>query len=286
MARNPIVLTLLLAAVAAEYAWRVHFSRKGYDWRAALASFGVMLGGAVVKPIGAVAITATLAAAALLAPWQFAMDDWRVWLAGFVALEFAYYWHHRYSHTVRWMWATHSVHHSANEFALPAAVRLGWTGVVSLAWLFFVPLVLIGFPPLMVAALLGANLLYQYLLHTEAVGKLGPLEYVLNTPSHHRAHHSSDRPFLDCNFGGVLIVFDRMFGTFREEPDGGGLTYGLVEKLESNNPFTIPFHEWGRLLRDLRGAPFRDWPRIAFGRPGSYKPAPRDEEISPREQPV
>lgn len=277
MARNPLVLALLLAAVAAEYLWRVYRARRGYDWRAALASFGVMLGGAIAKPAGAVVMAATFTAAALLAPWQFAMDDWRVWLAGFVALEFAYYWFHRYSHTVRWLWTTHSVHHSANEFTLPAAVRLGWTGVLSLGWLFFVPLVLIGFPPLMVGALLGANLLYQYLLHTEAVGKLGPLEYVLNTPSHHRAHHASDREYLDCNFGGVVIVFDRIFGTFREEPDSGGLTYGLVDKLESNNPFTIALHEWGRLLRDLRGAPLRDWPQIAFGRPGAKAAEPARE---------
>lgn len=139
----------------------------------------------------------------------------------------AYYWFHRFSHTVRWLWATHAVYHSASEFTLPAAVRLGWTGLFSLGWLIYLPLILTGFPPLMVATLLAANLLYQYTLHTEAIDRLGPLELVLNTPSHHRAHHASDVPFLDCNFGGMLIIYDRLFGTFRRESDGGGLTYGL-----------------------------------------------------------
>ncbi|MBD3730761.1 MAG: sterol desaturase family protein [Sphingomonadales bacterium] len=268
MARNPLVLVLALAMVAGEYLWRTRRAQIGYDWRAALASFGVMVGGALFKPLGAVVIGSAFAGAALVAPWQFPLDSWIAWVAGFFAMEFAYYWFHRFSHTVRWLWTTHAVHHSAAEFTLPAAVRLGWTGALSLGWMLFVPLVLIGFPPVMVAALLGANLLYQFLLHTEAVKRLGALEWVLNTPSHHRAHHSRDEAYLDCNFGGVLIVYDRLFGTFREEPAEGGLRFGLVHELDSRNPVTIALHEWGRLLRDLRAAPPRQWVPIALGPPG------------------
>ncbi len=264
---RPWAVLVLAVLALAEYGWRVYRVRKGYDVRAALASFGVMAGGALLKPAGAVVIGGAFAGMAALAPWQFSIDDWRIWLAGFFAVEFAYYWFHRCSHTVRWLWTTHAVHHSAAEFTLPAAVRLGWTGVLSLGWLFYLPLIVIGFPPLMVGALLAANLLYQYTLHTEAVGRLGPLELVLNTPSHHRAHHSSDARFLDCNFGGVLIVFDRMFGTFRREPEGGGLTYGLVKPLYSNNPVVIALHEWRRLFSDLARARPAHWPRLALGRP-------------------
>ncbi|WP_240950356.1 sterol desaturase family protein [Novosphingobium sp. ERN07] len=176
-------------------------------------------------------------------------------VAGFFAVEFAYYWFHRFSHTVRWMWATHAVHHSSREYVLPSAVRLGWTEFFSLGWTFFAALVLIGFPPTVVAVLLGANLIYQFPLHTEAVRRLPNwVEAVFNTPSHHRAHHASETEFLDCNFGGVLIVWDRVFGTFRAEPHDRALRYGLVHDLDSRNPVRIALHEWRRLFGDIARA--------------------------------
>ncbi|MBY0421837.1 MAG: sterol desaturase family protein, partial [Parvularculaceae bacterium] len=196
--------------------------------------------------------------------------DWRVWVAGFFAVEFAYYWMHRWSHTVRWLWTSHSVHHSAAEFTLPAAIRLGWTNVFSGAWLVFAPLMLLGFPPLVVVVLLAANLKYQFLLHTELVGKLGPLEWILNTPSYHRVHHASNPVYLDRNFGGVLIVFDRLFGTFAAERNEEKIVYGLVEPLRSNNPFAIALHEWGRMGRDaLRARDAGEIWTALFGRPGA-----------------
>lgn len=237
--RNPAILLVMLVAVIGEWIWRRRVARRTYDLRATFASFGVALGGFLLKPLNALLLTPVFFALAELAPVQLPMDDWRVWVIGFFAVEFAYYWFHRWSHTINWLWATHATHHSANEITLPAAIRLGWTGPVSGGWLVYTPLILIGFPPQVVVGLLAANLLYQYWLHTEAIGKLGPLEWVLNTPSHHRAHHASDEEFLDCNFGGVLIVFDRMFGSFREEPDGGGLRYGLTDPIRSYNPAVI-----------------------------------------------
>lgn len=233
-----------------------HFalSRNRPHLGAALASFGVALGQTVIRPVTGIVLAAIFAAAFDLAPFKLAADDWRTWAAGFVAVEFAYYWFHRASHRIRWLWATHAVHHSARELVLPSAIRLGWTELFSLGWLFFAALMLLGFPPLVVAVLLGLNLIYQFPLHTEAIRQLGPLEWVLNTPSHHRAHHSRDAQFLDCNFGGVLIVFDRLFGSFRAEPAGGGLNYGLVHEFDSKNPLRIALHEWGRMLASMRGA--------------------------------
>jgi sterol desaturase/sphingolipid hydroxylase (fatty acid hydroxylase superfamily) len=171
-------------------------------------------------------------------------------VALFVLVDFAEYWFHRAAHRVRIMWATHAVHHSSTRFNLTAAVRLGWTGPLSGAVFFFVPLTLLGFHPLAVTAMLLMNLLYQFFLHTEHGPRLGPLEWVLNTPAHHRVHHASNLSCLDKNFGGVFIVWDRLFGTFAEAPQDEKLRFGLVEALPSQNLLTVNFHEWRQLIRD------------------------------------
>ncbi|TNE41800.1 MAG: sterol desaturase family protein [Sphingomonadales bacterium] len=266
--QRPVLALIFLILALGEYVWRRHASARGYDRGQVLGSLGIALGQAVLRPVNGLVILSVLSLFSDITPWQFPIEDWRTWVVGFFAVEFAYYWFHRTSHRVRWLWATHSVHHSATQMVFPAAIRLGWTGIVSGGWLFFAALVLVGFPPIVVTLLHGINLAYQYLLHTEAVGRLGMLEWVLNTPSHHRAHHSRDSEWLDCNFGGMLILFDRLFGTFRAEPEGGGLRYGLVHGEVTNNPFRIAFAEWRRLfaaLRNVRG--WRTRAGIAFGPP-------------------
>ncbi len=252
---NPAILIVMLVALVGEWIWRKAIAKRTYDVRATVASFGVALGGLALKPLNALLLTPIFVALAQLAPMHLPMNDWRVWVIGFFAVEFAYYWFHRWSHTVNWFWATHATHHSANEITLPAAIRLGWTGPLSGGWLVYTPLLLIGFQPQMVVGLLAANLLYQYWLHTEAIPKLGYLEWVLNTPSHHRAHHASNAEYLDCNFGGVLIIFDRMFGSFREEPDAGGLRYGLTDPIRTYNPAVISLRQWAIMFGAMRRAP-------------------------------
>lgn len=188
----------------------------------------------------------------------------------FVAVEFVYYWQHRASHRIRWMWATHSVHHSATRMNFTAAVRLGWTGGIAGNFLFFVPLAWLGFHPFAILAMLGANLLYQFFIHTELVGRLGALEWVLNTPAHHRVHHASNESCLDKNYGGVLIVFDRLFGTFTEAPCNEPLRYGLVGGTRLLNPVRVALNEWFALARDVRGATsIRAVFRTLFGPPGA-----------------
>lgn len=266
--QHPWILAVMLALVLAEIVWRRR-SGRGYDGAAAAASLGVAVGQAIIRPITGIAVGAAFLALADLAPLQFPAYDWRTWIGGFFAVELAYYWFHRFSHTVRWMWTTHAVHHSAKEYVLPSAVRLGWTEFFSLGWVFFAALVLVGFPPMVVAVLMGVNLIYQFPLHTEAVRRLPNwIEAVFNTPSHHRAHHASETDYLDCNFGGVLIVWDRLFGTFRAEPVDRTLRYGLVHDLNSRNPIDIALHEWRRLGTDIARAPGM-WARIkvAVGRP-------------------
>lgn len=258
ISRNPSILLVFLALAAIEWLWRARYSGKRYDLRASAASVGVAIGQFLLKPLTAGVVAAVYGWLYDFRLFDLPASDWRTWLAAFIGVEFAYFWFHRLSHTTNWFWATHAVHHSANELTLPAAIRLGWTGPISGVWLFFTPLILLGFPPLMVAGLLGANLIYQFLLHTEAVGKLWvPAEFVLNTPSHHRVHHAANPEYLDKNFGGVIILFDRLFGTFAAEADMSSLRYGLVRPLQSYNPFRIALHQWILLWRGIRAA--RGW---------------------------
>ncbi|MBN9548265.1 MAG: sterol desaturase family protein, partial [Alphaproteobacteria bacterium] len=200
----------------------------------------------------------------------------------FLATEFVYYWHHRASHRIRWMWATHAVHHSATRLNLTAAIRLGWTGNISGNFLFFVPLAWLGFHPVAIVAVLGVNLLYQFFIHTELAPRLGPLEWVLNTPAHHRVHHASNRACLDRNYGGVLIVFDRLFGTFAEAPDDEELRYGLVGGTRTLNPVRIALGEWAAMFRDVRRAssPAAMW-RALFAPPGSVRPREKAPALNP-----
>ncbi len=195
-------------------------------------------------------------------------DDWRVRLLLFVLLEFTYYWYHRLSHEVRWFWATHAVHHSIEEMNILGSYRLGWTSKLSMAYLVHLPLMWIGFSPAAVATMLALNLFYQSWLHTNLIGKLGPLEGILNTPSAHRVHHAKNADYLDRNHGGVTMIFDRLFGTYVEEREDEPVEYGLVKSIGSTNPFSIAFHEWARMFDDLKRSHPKHWLGYMFGPPG------------------
>ena len=153
---------------------------------------------------------------------------------------------------------------------LTAAIRLGWTGNISGNFVFFLPLALLGFHPAAIVAMLGANLLYQFFIHTEFAPRLGPLEWILNTPRHHRVHHASNASCLDRNFGGVLIVFDRLFGTVAEPPESEPLRYGLVGGVPSYNPIAVALGQWIAMLDDAPKAPGPAATfRALFGPPGA-----------------
>jgi sterol desaturase/sphingolipid hydroxylase (fatty acid hydroxylase superfamily) len=169
----------------------------------------------------------------------------------FFADDFSYYCFHRISHECRLFWASHVIHHSSQRFNLGTALRQTWTGNF-MSFVFWLWLPLIGFPPVMVLTMQAISLLYQFWIHTELVRHMGPLEWVLNTPSHHRVHHGSNQQYLDRNHAGVLIIWDRMFGTF--EPEREKVVYGLTKNLNSYNPLRIAFHEWIDIWRDLRNA--------------------------------
>jgi len=165
----------------------------------------------------------------------------------FLAEDCCYYWFHRAHHEVRVLWASHIAHHSSQRYHLATALRQTWTAHVT-GLLFYAPLPLLGFHPVLIAAMHAISLVYQFWIHTELIDRLGPLEWALNTPSHHRVHHGSNPRYLDRNHGGILIVWDRLFGTF--EPERERVRYGLTKNIETHNPLRILFDEWIAVARD------------------------------------
>jgi sterol desaturase/sphingolipid hydroxylase (fatty acid hydroxylase superfamily) len=252
----------------------------GYDWWAFVASIGDAIGRRLTD---IVTTGLGLTFAIPLLGWIYQhrlftipMDTWWAFALLFVGEEFCYYGYHRSAHRVRWFWATHAVHHSPNQLTLATALRLGWTGKITGTALFFSPLVWLGFSPLAVALAVAANLLYQFWLHTTWISKLGVFEKIFNTPSNHRVHHGSNPEYLDCNYGGVLIVFDRLFGSYVEERADVPPRYGLTTPLVTYNPIRIAFHEWINLGRDLVEARSAgDVWRALFAPPQARTPAAR-----------
>jgi sterol desaturase/sphingolipid hydroxylase (fatty acid hydroxylase superfamily) len=225
-----------------------------HDLLESAASLGVAVGQSMVRAVEAALLAIPFAFVYQHRLFDFVQTTPMALAALFVATEFAYYWQHRASHRINWMWATHAVHHSATKLNFTAAIRLGWTGNISGNFLFLLPLIFIGFHPFAVIGMLGVNLFYQFFIHTELVSRLGPLEWVLNTPAHHRVHHASNPACLDKNYGGILIVFDRIFGTFAEAPRGQALRYGLVRGISSYNPVRIALGEWRNMISDFARA--------------------------------
>jgi sterol desaturase/sphingolipid hydroxylase (fatty acid hydroxylase superfamily) len=240
-----------------------------YLWGESLGTIGVALGRAASNLVkGGVTLGASWLAWEHRI-WTVPLDSWWGMALLFLGVELAYYWFHRLSHEVRWMWATHAVHHSPEHLTILAAYRLGWTSAISGGWVVYLPLMVLGFHPLAVFGMLSLNLLYQSWIHTDLIPKLGWLEWVLNTPSHHRVHHAVNPLYLDRNYGGVTVIFDRLFGTLVPERAEEPCRYGLTTPVGSNNPFVIAFHEWARMGRDVlkaRGA--REVLGTLFGPPG------------------
>lgn len=262
-------LPVFLGAILLEALYYRVVLEKPYGWLITASNLAVAIGRLATEALSKAAVLAVYVWAYGMRPFDIPLDRWESWLALALAVDFAYYWLHRYSHQIRWMWALHSVHHSARQITFSVAYRLGWTSLVSGPWLFLVPLCWIGFDPRAVALMYAANLLYQFWLHTEIVPKLGFLEWFLNTPSHHRVHHAIEPEYLDRNYGGVLIVWDRLFGTFAEERAGAPRTYGLLHQVDTLNPVKVAFAEWVVMIGDLRRAKsLREAAGHLFGPPG------------------
>ncbi|MEU6533925.1 sterol desaturase family protein [Streptomyces sp. NPDC046928] len=263
---------LLVAVEALSYRFLPDDDERGYEVRDTATSMSMGAGSQVIAlPWKAVVIVA-YAALYTVAPWQLSPGSVGTWVLLFFAEDLAYYAYHRAHHRVRLLWASHVVHHSSVRFNLSTALRQSWTPMSGLP--FWMPLALLGIPPWMILLQQSISLIYQFFLHTERVDRLWrPIELVFNTPSHHRVHHGSNNVYLDRNYGGILIVWDRLFGTF--QPEGERVVYGLTKNIDTYNPLRVAFHEYAATWHDIRTATrWRDRAGYAFGPPG-WAPQPR-----------
>lgn len=194
----------------------------------------------------------------IIAGYKFIYDHFRVFtipvnfftgIVLFILIDFSYYWFHRFAHRVNIMWGTHMVHHQSHEFNLSVALRQSWFDNI-FNWFFYIPLAVLGFNDVWFFALFSLNTIYQFIIHTRTIGKLGFLELFMNTPSHHRVHHGSNRKYIDKNYGGVFIIWDKLFNTFVEEKEE--VIYGITTPLSSSNPVFLNIGYWLKLKNDLK----------------------------------
>ena len=255
---NPVdyAVPLFVLLVLIEMIWARAKAPDKYEPRDTLVSLAMGLGSTVDG-----LLSAGLIGSLFYGLYQYRLFDigwqWWAWILCFVLDDLAYYWFHRCAHRIRWIWASHVNHHSSQHYNLSTALRQTWTGTVALSFIFRLPLPLIGFHPVMVFFCGGINLIYQFWFHTEAINKLPRwFEAVMNTPSHHRVHHATNPVYLDRNYAGVFIVWDRMFGTFQPELAGTRIHYGIVKQLGSFSLLWVAFHEWIGIVRDVWHAPW------------------------------
>jgi sterol desaturase/sphingolipid hydroxylase (fatty acid hydroxylase superfamily) len=252
---------------------------RGYELTDTRTSLTMGLGNVAINVVWKFAVVAAYVALYELTPLRIPADAWWAWVLLFFADDLAYYWFHRVSHESRVFWASHVVHHSSQHYNLSTALRQTWVPMTYLP--FWLPLPLLGFEPWMVLLAQSWSLIYQFFLHTERVRRLPRwAEAVLNTPSHHRVHHGSNQIYLDRNYGGILVIWDRLFGTF--EPEGERVRYGLTRNLETHNPVRVAFHEYIDLWRDVRAVPgARPKLEVLLRGPGFTPQAPPPPAVVP-----
>lgn len=239
------------------------FTSKERRWKDSFANITIFIFGHLLEKtvFGAIGIIC-LMPIHWLSPFEIPINGW-TWVLAFFVADFTYYWMHRIEHEHRILWANHSVHHSSEDYNLTISMRLSIVES-AIEWIFLVPMILIGFVPFQAVVALIFVAQYQTWIHTERIVKLGWLDEVFNTPSVHRVHHGSNRKYLDKNYGGVLIIWDKIFGTFQREEEV--VVYGLTKNIHSNNPITINFNEYKSIWKDVKKCHnWKDRFRIVFG---------------------
>jgi len=248
--------------------WIAH--RQGKDWylgKDTASSLAMGIGNVITGLLAKVIVFGALVFVYQYRLWTIPWSWWS-WILLFFCEDFTYYWFHRLSHEIRYLWASHVVHHSSRYYNLGTALRQTWTGELSGGFIFWLWLPLVGFHPAMIILMRAISLIYQFWIHTEAIDRMPHFfEAFFNTPSHHRVHHASDIKYLDKNHAGIFIIWDKLFGTFKEEEERP--TYGLTTNINTFNPFRIAFQEWWALVMDIRHAPtFKAAMGYLFGPPG------------------
>lgn len=262
---------IFVLAVVWEW-WAVKTNRvKGhYETADAITSMAMGLGNVIVNTL-----TGFAALWMMMLAWPYRIAEipvtWWSFIAVFILYDLTYYWKHRFAHRMRWFWMEHVTHHSSRHYNLTTALRQPWFGpFTGLIWL-GLPMVLLGFHPAYIFFAGGLNLVYQFWIHTEAIDRMPKwFEAIFNTPSHHRVHHATNPRYLDANYAGVLIIWDKMFGSFVPELDAEPPIYGTVKPLHAYNPIIVAFHEIAALLKDFASDGLRPdvWIRRAINAPG------------------
>jgi sterol desaturase/sphingolipid hydroxylase (fatty acid hydroxylase superfamily) len=270
------VLLLVAEGLSFRYARDENDEYVGYEARDTRTSLLLGSGNVVINAGWKFAVLALYALIYELTPLRLDPGDWWVWVLLFFADDLSYYWFHRVSHESRVFWASHVVHHSSQHYNLSTALRQTWVPMTYLPFWLWLPAV--GFEPWMVLLAQAWSLIYQFWIHTERIHQLPrPLEAVLNTPSHHRVHHGANEVYLDRNYSGILIIWDKLFGTY--EPEGERVRYGLTRNIHTFNPVRAAFHEYVAMWHDLRRTVgFRNRFGVLFRGPGWSPPG-----ISPAE---
>lgn len=278
--RDPVALAVPAFALLLTIEWIAAAKledgeRGGYSGRDARASLGMgLVSIATTTAWKALALIGYTAIYVYIAPWHLPADAWYTWVILILGVDLLFYGYHRIAHRTRLIWATHQAHHSSEYFNFATALRQKWnnSGEV-IMWL---PLPLLGMPPWMVFVGFSINLVYQFWVHTERIDRLPrPFEYIFNTPSHHRVHHGRDPQYLDKNYGGILIIWDRLFGSYADEVERPN--YGLTKTVDTFNIWTLQTHEYRNIARDVAAS--RSWKeRVGYivGPPGWTPQAPRE----------
>lgn len=264
-----LAIPLFFLLMALELAWSAWSHRKVYRFNDFLANMGCGIGSQVVGAFTKAGIFAIYLAVYDHARLFTLPSTPLTWLLTFLLVDLLYYWFHRLSHEVNFLWAAHVVHHQSEEYNLSVALRQSWWQGLFSFW-FYVPIALLGVHPVVIVTVGAFVTLYQFWIHTKAIGRMGPAEWILNTPSNHRVHHGSDPKYIDRNHAGTLIIWDKLFGTFQREEQEP--VYGITTPLRSWDPLTANFQYWGELIR-LAGQ-CRSWPDKVkvFLKPPGWRP--------------
>ncbi|MEX1132539.1 MAG: sterol desaturase family protein [Flavobacteriales bacterium] len=264
-----LAIPLFFLLIGIELAWSAWSNRKVYRFNDFIANIGCGIGSQIVGAFTKAGIFAVYLA--VYDNWRFLTLEYSVltWIVTFLLIDMLYYWFHRWSHGVNFLWAAHIVHHQSEEYNLSVALRQSWWQGLFSFWL-YLPVALLGVHPLTIVTVAAFVTLYQFWIHTKALGKLGPLEWLFNTPSHHRVHHGSDPKYIDKNHAGTLIIWDKIFGTYQVEEEEP--VYGITTPLDRWDPLTANFHYWGDLFRWAGQA--RNWKDkvLFFVKPPGWMP--------------
>ena len=264
---------VFLLLIGIEFLIGLKRGRNTYRLNDALNSIGLGVMSQIVGVFSAVLTVAIYSAFYdRVSLWKLSASSAWVWISGLVLYDFCYYWVHRFGHTMALMWAAHVVHHQSEDYNLSTALRQTSSGWL-VSWIFYLPMAILGFPPLVFGVVALVDLLYQYWVHTQQIGKLGWFDRWFCAPSNHRVHHAVNDKYLDKNYGGIFLVWDRMFGSYIAEDDAVPCVYGTRGPLRSWNPLWANLHNYADMAKDSwRAASWGDKLRVWFKHPG-WRPA-------------